>query len=474
MLSRSLPLSALRFSSMLLVAVGCGGSNSGEATSAPTTLGPKIGESTVAQAAVVAAPFAYDASCAGRAFSDPKGGGLTYSVTFTPAANGLTAAGGRVSGVPQKPGVTTARIIATDVKGDTASQTFTIVAFAAGLQAPTLPATSFSYSDAASPLPAHFLGPGPGGPVIAADNTPATNRTTDAGATLGRVLFHDVRLSANDSVSCSSCHIQAFGFSDTARFSAGINGGRTTRHAMALANARFYARAHFFWDERAATLEDQVLQPIQNPVEMGLTLQELVAKVSVTPYYAALFRAAFGTADVSTDRISRGLAQYVRSIVSAGSRYDGAFAGGGPPNFGVLTPQEQQGQQIFATAGCGACHATNGIVSDDVHNTGLDATVTDVGAGGGRFKAPSLRNVAVRGPYMHDGRFPTLDQVVGFYDRGVQPNPNLDGRLRGPGGAPRRLNLDAVQRNALVAFLGTLTDPGLLTSAKHADPFPRR
>jgi cytochrome c peroxidase len=287
------------------------------------------------------------------------------------------------------------------------------------------------------------------------------------------VLFYDTRLSANNTVACASCHHQQFGFADTARFSVGVNGERTARHAMSLANARFYRNGRYFWDERASSLEEQVLQPIQNNVEMGMSLDSLAPKLQATSYYPALFTAAFGSPDVSSDRIARALAQFVRSLVSAQSQFDLAFANKAPPpNFGVLTAQQQQGQRIFAGfGGCQACHGTNAQVLDAPHNTGLDLQVTDSGAGGGRFKAPSLRNVAVRAPYMHDGRFQTLREVVDFYDHGVQPNPNLDPRLRRPDGAPRRLNLSAEQRDALVAYLESLTDSTFLSAPKFSNPF---
>ena len=300
---------------------------------------------------------------------------------------------------------------------------------------------------------------------------PTTNTTTDAGATLGRVLFYDVRLSINNTVACGSCHLQRFGFADTAQASRGFNGGVTARHAMALGNARFYRRARFFWDERAATLEDQVLQPIQNSIEMGMTLPALTTKLSATSFYAPLFTAAFGSSEVTSDRIARALAQFVRSLVTANSRFDQSMGGGAP-----LTPQEQQGLNLFnGRAGCARCHGTAANVSDDIHNTGLDATITDAGAGGGRFKAPSLRNVGVRGRFMHDGRFTSLEQVIDFYDNGVQNNPQLDGRLQangpGAGGGVQRLGLNAGERAALVAFLNSLTDSAFLTEVKFSNPF---
>ena len=344
---------------------------------------------------------------------------------------------------------------------------------------PTLPATTLLYADANNPLPRHFLQAAPNaGSPIGADNTPASNLTTNAGATLGRVLFYDRRLSVNDRVSCSSCHQQQFAFSDTAKLSRGFAGGFTGRHSMGLTNARFYASARFFWDERAASLEAQVLQPIQDGTEMGLTLPNLLTRLSATTYYPALFAAAFGSSEITSDRVALALSQFVRSLVSVNSKFDRAFGVNGVPNFAAtFTAQELAGQDLFnGRAGCARCHGTNAHISDGVHNTGLDATITDVGAGNGRFKAPSLRNIAVRPPYMHDGRFQTLEQVIAFYDSGVQNNPGLDPRLRGgPGGngLPLRLNLSAAERASLVAFLGTLTDNTFLTDVRFSNPFGR-
>jgi cytochrome c peroxidase len=420
--------------------------------------------------------FTYDAAGNGTTFTSGSGATLTYAVVFSPSANGLASQQGRISGVPTQTGIVTATIVATDASGNVASNAFPIVMFASDLFAPVLPQPSFAYSDASSPLPIHYTVPGgPGGTVLGADNTPVGNAITNAGATLGRVLFYDRRLSANDQVACASCHRQEFAFSDTARLSRGFAGGLTGRHSMGLANARFYQRGRFFWDERAASLEAQVLQPIQDATEMGMTLPTLVTKLSVSPYYAPLFQAAFGTAEITSDRVARALAQFVRSMVSATSRFDQAFNGGPTPNFpAVFTADELAGQALFnGPAGCARCHGTAAFISDDIHNTGLDGTITDVGAGGGRFKAPSLKNIAVRAPYMHDGRFTTLEQVVDFYNAGVQNNPNLDPRLRGPGGQPLRLNLSAVQRAQLVEFLRTTTDDAFRVNPKFSSPFAR-
>ncbi len=341
---------------------------------------------------------------------------------------------------------------------------------------PVLPAIPFRYADADIALPFHFTAlSGPNGSVAATDNTPASNRVTDAGATLGRVLFYDKRLSVNNQVACASCHAQARAFGDSARLSRGFAGGLTHRHAMALANARYYQPGRFFWDERASTLEVQVLMPIQDATEMGMTLPALQSKLAGAAFYAPLFRAAFGTADVTSDRISRALAQFVRSLSSYRAKFDQAFVGNARPNFAaVFTAQELQGQQLFVgRAGCARCHRTDAQVSNTVHNNGLDAVLSDTGAGGGRFKSPSLRNTAVRAPYMHDGRFTTLRQVVEHYNSGIQGSPNLDRVLRGPNGQPQRLNLTSAEMDALVAYLGTLTDASLLTDPKFSSPFPR-
>ncbi|WP_309669283.1 cytochrome c peroxidase [Gemmatimonas sp.] len=478
-------LSILALITVSLTSAAC----AGDATTSPAqidtpTVTPNTEAVTVVspsstQAAMVGVAFAYDATKGGTAFSDPRKSGLTYTVSFTPAVGGLSAANGRIVGTAADPGVYTVTITARDNSGSSASHSFAIVVFAGDLTAPTLPATALHYADANNPLPRHFSQAAPNaGSPIGADNTPASNITTNAGASLGRVLFYDRRLSANDRVSCSSCHQQQFAFSDTAKLSRGFTGGFTGRHSMGLANARFYASARFFWDERAANLEAQVLQPIQDATEMGMTLPNVIAKLSATTYYPALFTAAFGTSEITSDRVSLALSQFVRSLVSVNSKFDRAFGVNGVPNFAAtFTAQELAGQDLFnGRAGCARCHGTNAHISDGVHNTGLDATITDAGAGNGRFKAPSLRNIAVRPPYMHDGRFQTLEQVIAFYDNGVQNNPGLDNRLRGGGGGngpPLRLNLSAAERASLVAFLGTLTDNSFLTDVRFSNPFGR-
>ena len=459
--------------SLLLFAVtACGGdAASGVAPLAPDSPAPALVGANATVVATVGAKLTYDATRAGSTFSSAAGATLTYAITFEGPANGLTASRGTISGTPSVPGLTFATITATDQLGRSARDRFAIVVFASGLAEPTLPSRSLRYDDAEVGLPAHFLAGG-GMSVLSLDNTPAANPITDAGATLGRVLFYDPRLSASDAVSCGSCHHQSLGFADALVFSIGLGGALTPRHATGLANARFYKRGRFFWDERASTLEEQVLDPIQNDHEMGMSLDALAIKLSVTPYYPALFTAAFGSPDITRDRISRALAQFTRAMVSGDSRYDRAFDANGVANFAsTLTPQEIDGERVFRQSGCGSCHTTLAQVGDAPHSNGLDAAPVDTGVGGGVFKTPSLRNVAVRPRFMHDGRFATLDEVVAFYDSGIQNTPRLDPRLRAADGTPKRLGLAAAERDALVAFLGALTDSTFLTSPRFSNPF---
>ena len=324
--------------------------------------------------------------------------------------------------------------------------------------------------------------------VTALDNTPASNPIDDRVATLGRVLFYDLRLSTNNRASCASCHQQAFGFTDPLRFSNGISSAATTdAHAMRLANVRYWQPGTSFWDRRAASVEEQVTDPLHSLVELGWggaagDMDDLIRKMDATPYYPDLFAWGFDSPAITEERMQRALAQFVRAMVSSSSRWDEGYAQvfstGAPdraldaalPNF---TAQENRGRHLFMTAveqggaSCSACHLppTFALVADGRSN-GLDAGETRL------FKAPSLRNVGLTGPYMHDGRFATLAEVIEFYDHGVQDGPALDPRLR-QGSGPRRLNLSADDRAALVAFLTTLTDDKFITDPRFSDPFHR-
>jgi cytochrome c peroxidase len=357
----------------------------------------------------------------------------------------------------------------------------TSVAVRTLMSEPVLPQIPYLYADADIDLPNYYLN----GPVGGADNTPIDNHITNPGAALGRVLFYDRRLSANNTTSCASCHSQETGFSDPAQLSFGFDGELTGRHSPGLSNARYYANGHFFWDERAETLEDQTLQPIQSDVEMGLTLEEAVSKIAAEDFYSGLFTDAFGDSEVTSDRMARAMAQFVRSITSYNSRFDAALAAGAVGSAGFqaqLTDQEYLGVQLFMPVngsniqdlGCAACHNTLAHISDDVHNIGLDAANdddADAGNGLGEFKSPSLRNIGVRTHFMHDGRFATLAEVIEHYNSGVIASPNLDPRLRQGQGQPLRLNLTDDEAAALEAFLHTLTDNQLLTDPRFSDPF---
>jgi len=322
------------------------------------------------------------------------------------------------------------------------------------------------------------------------DNSPITNPISNNGATLGRVLFYDKNLSLNRTVSCASCHKQSEGFSDSRTLSIGFTGGTTDRHGMTILNARYYQRGRFFWDERAVTLEDQVLQPLQNTVEMGLTAAQISERVTEQTYYNQLFINAFGDNTISNDRISKALAQFVRSIVSYQSKYDTGRATVNNPNqaFSNFTIQENQGKQLFFTpipqggGGCAGCHGTEAFVSTRPENNGIDAiSTTDLGVGGasspirqnlvGTFKNSSIRNIELSAPYMHDGRFATLEQVVEHYNSGIQAHPNLSGILKDANGDPVKLNFSAAQKNALVAFMKTLTDNSVATEVRWSNPF---
>lgn len=297
-------------------------------------------------------------------------------------------------------------------------------------------------------------------------------------------------MSANGTIACASCHQQDKGFSDDATLSRGFAGGTTSRHSMTLINARFYQRGRFFWDERASTLEEQVLMPFQDPVEMGMTLEQVVSKVREQPYYPELFANAFGSQEVNADRISKALAQFVRSIVSYSSKYDQGRALAATPgaNFQNFTAQENLGKNIFfqtipnGGGACFGCHTTEAFISANPgpQNNGLDAaSTTDLGAGGvfnnpifvGRFKTTSLRNIELTAPYMHDGRFKTLEEVVEHYNSGIKNHPTLSPALTDANGNPVRLNLTTTQKSALVAFLKTLTDNSVSTDPKWSDPF---
>lgn len=336
---------------------------------------------------------------------------------------------------------------------------------------------------------------------IVRDNTGA-NPITNAKATLGRVLFYDKKLSINNTVSCGSCHKQEFAFSDTAKVSSGVESGVTGRHSMRLINARFALESRFFWDERAATLEIQTTQPIQDHAEMGFSgqsgrpgLDSLLNKLKGIGYYNELFRFVYGDINVTEQRLQECLAQFVRSIQSFDSKFDAGRAVAPNDNapFPNFSAAENDGKRLFTQppvfdptglringgAGCAGCHRApefdidpnsrnNGIIGVANGST-LDITVT---------RAPTLRdlvrnNGALNGPLMHTGAVTSLRGAINHYNNNINLNPantNLDPRLT-PGGNPQRLALTETELDNMVAFLRTLSGTNVYTDSKWSDPF---
>ena len=337
------------------------------------------------------------------------------------------------------------------------------------------------------------------------DNTPPYNPTTNAGARLGRVLFYDEHLSLNNSIACASCHQQAAAFSDPKVFSVGFKGGRTKRNSMGLTNIRYThlngLQPGFFWDERAATLEVQVLMPIQDKIEMGMTLKELERKLQGLPYYPPLFQSAFGSSYVTSGRVAKAIAQFMRAMISMHSKFDAGTAASNDMTqstaFPHFTAQENLGKSLFlngaggiAEFACAMCHVPPTFNMDKSNNIGLEVEYADPGLGGlgrpsndpftpsndGKFKAPSLRNVELTAPYMHDGRFATLEQVVDHYSDKVHLHPNLNLAFE-PLAADQLTSgfrFSPEQKQALVAFLKTLTDKKFVTDPRFSDPFIRQ
>lgn len=335
---------------------------------------------------------------------------------------------------------------------------------------------------------------------ITKDNS-GTNPITDKGATLGRVLFYDKNLSANNTISCASCHQQANAFSDVLVASNGIS-GTTGRHTMRLINARFANETKFFWDERAASLELQTTQPIRNHVEMGYSgangdqsFADLITKLNGIGYYKELFKYVYGTEEITEAKIQSCLAQFVRSIQSFDSKYDIGRAqvvnDGQPfPNF---TAQENQGKNLFLTPptfdatgnrtggglGCAGCHAAPEFdIDPNTKNNGIIGTIGSSTIDITNTRAPSLRDLVktdgtTNGPMMHTGVITSLQAAIGHYGTiNLAPgNTNLDPRLM-PGGFGQHLNLTAAEVNSVIAFLKTLSGTNVYVDSKWSNPFP--
>lgn len=371
------------------------------------------------------------------------------------------------------------------------------------LLTPELPAEPYNYAE--PELPAHFVNAlqtfpfnntfsnvdlGNGIPVIdpifgdISDprlSAPANPIVTNDGATLGRVLFYDPQMSVNNSISCASCHFQEAGFADPRRFSKGFGGKITPRNSMSIVNPGF--NNHLFWDSRATSVTDLVLQPVQNHIEMGMEkLDVLEQKIARVEYYPELFQKAFGDSQVTRDRISSALSQFLCSMVTTNSRFDQ----GVQSNFDNYTTMEKMGKDLFFSerTQCSGCHSGVNFAAPDFPggdygapevkgsaNIGLDLVYKDNGLGNGKFRIPSLRNIELSAPYMHDGRFANLEEVVNHYNSGIQAHSHLDDKLKGSDGLPRRMNLSGMEKQALIAFLKTLTDRTITQDQKFSSPF---
>jgi cytochrome c peroxidase len=325
---------------------------------------------------------------------------------------------------------------------------------------------------------------------------PADNPLTKEAVELGRRLFYDPRLSANGKVSCSTCHIQRLAFTDGRTTSVGVSGKPLAFNSMSLANL-MWGPQRFFWNGRVASLEEQVLTPLQHADEMAQDLGRLVKQLAADARYRELFEEAYG--EISSAAITRALASFERTLISCNSRYDQFLRGEI-----TLEPQEELGRKLFMAhpdvkvtlrgANCIDCHSqflTSGSSAryDGFSNNGLDdeahlqpglQALTGNPAHRGLFKVPSLRNIALTAPYMHDGRFKTLAEVLDHYDSGIKKSSTLSAVVveadnkAAAAGAQISLHLTSEEKAAIIAFLHTLTDQDFVTAERFSDPFVRK
>ena len=295
---------------------------------------------------------------------------------------------------------------------------------------------------------------------------PENNPMTVEGIALGKKLFHDPILSGDGTQSCSSCHLQSAAFSDTNRFSQGIDGSFGDRNASTIINAGW--NASNFWDGRAITLENQAFGPVVNPIEMNNTWQNVENMLNASVTYKDLFKKAFNIDDIDSTHVVMAIAQFERTLISANSRYDKYLR-----QEVQLTPSELNGYVIFNTekGDCFHCHGTDMFMDNLFHNNGLDAEpftdlglakVTGLSSDNGKFKVPTLRNIEFSAPYMHDSRFSSLEEVVEHYSGGLNYSSTVDPLMK-------KLNIGGLQltnqeKQDLIAFLKTLSDTDFITN----------
>ena len=321
---------------------------------------------------------------------------------------------------------------------------------------------------------------------------PADNPLTEAGVSLGHKLFFDPILSVDSTISCASCHDPKLAFTDGIALSVGVNNLMSTRSSMSILNAGYFENG-MFWDGRSPTLEDQALHPVENPVEMADIWENVEKKLQRHLEYPAEFRKAFGiecSEDITRDMVTKAIAQYERTLLSYNSRYDKKFFQGNTDPF-LFTDEETDGYFIYfddvASSGlsaghCNHCHKGFGglLTSDNYFNNNIEDVNSyndfpDPGLGGvtgkqsdiGKFRAPSLRNIALTAPYMHDGRFETLTEVIEHYNSGGHQFDNSTPGSIIQGG----LNLSEYEKKALEAFLHTLTDTSYFNNPHYLNPF---
>ncbi len=317
------------------------------------------------------------------------------------------------------------------------------------------------------------------------------NNKGDAVATLGRVLFYDKNLSSDNSVSCGSCHQQNLGFADDLSFSKGIENRSTARNTLSLGAFESFGdysqdpETNLFWDGRVKTLHDQMIQTIRNPNEMGLEMSDVVAKIKDLDYYKILAQKAFFNENLNEELVLFALESFMTSINSHSSKFDIAANQNGfiPGPWTGFNEQENLGKSIFNEK-CMTCHSQglNAIFANTIlrsANNGLELNYADKGEGEHNpspeaiaiFKIPGLRNIALTAPYMHDGRFASLEAVVDFYSTGIQDHQNLNPLLKDVDGHAKKFNFTSAEKDALVQFLNTLTDNTMRKEVKWSDPF---
>lgn len=340
-----------------------------------------------------------------------------------------------------------------------------------------LPACSPTDAEEASPQAQRFAPAVPAN-LAAAVPYPERNPFTVEGVELGRMLFYDPILSGSNSISCASCHQQDKAFSDGVALStAGASGKPLLRHAPALVNLAW--AEGWFWDGGAKDIESLAFGPLSHPDEMNQDLQELTQELQRHAVYPRLFRLAFGSDSITAATIARALAQFQRTLISANSRYDKYVRGEG----GTLSSLELEGLELFKEH-CASCHSSDFFTDYGYHNNGLDATFPDeheelaFGRGRislqaadiGKYKTPTLRNIALTAPYMHDGRFATLQQVLAHYQRGVQASETLAPQLRQANGK-LGIPLTDAEKEKIILFLNTLTDEAFVQNKAFSNPF---